>query len=698
MRHHLGVPRFLKSYPSWSCEDGQTIIQTVATAVILGVLALGAYYLTSSLFDTNASSQSIVNENNSFAHIHGFLSSKIGLVSPCALGQWNMVQGTNVCTIKDADSSPVENVSLAGDQLFLQDGSLCYRIYYVASAQELDYAQGSNQSECSASFSSSIFPRRGPNQQGGPFDPVLDSTSPPDVLATGVINSQDGQSTEPIFTYLDALGQPLDVWLANARFDTVDRLLPGGQILAYPLASGAQPQAITQGSDGNLWFTEYGANEIGCMTEQGTPCFGSSTNDASNCPIPTANSGPFGITSAPDGLIYFTESNANQIGIFDPKGSTCPTINEYAVPTANAQPYDIAVGTDGKVYFTEHSGRVATIAPDGTITEGPSLTGDAPGGITSGPDGKLWISLNPNTVGYMPNDVTQSPTSIAIPSNPGDITSGPDGNIWVSEASGDLAQISPSSFSVTEHSVGSNALCALDNAPDGLLWYEMCSGDEIGTYDIATGSSSSYDLGSGGTATPFGGLQAITSGGPDAFASSESTNAWYDSASDGSVVNVNAVAAVKVTVTLKIGTQTQTKSFIIPLSVNGSGESLGEYLPTSPPPYATAGPTIEDGSTSSTSSFALGDTAIISNCGAWTPSDSLSGGNCFNQGIINTYQWQECASTTQSSCTNIIGATASSVVPNSSEIAPGDYLQLVLTAANADGAGSPAISNQLKVQ
>ncbi len=31
-------------------------------------------------------------------------------------------------------------------------------------------------------------------------------------------------------------------------------------------------------------------------------------------PIPTANSSPFGITTGPDGNLWFTESSAGQIG------------------------------------------------------------------------------------------------------------------------------------------------------------------------------------------------------------------------------------------------------------------------------------------------------------------------------------------------------------------------------------------------
>ena len=38
-------------------------------------------------------------------------------------------------------------------------------------------------------------------------------------------------------------------------------------ISEFPLPTdGRQPAGITLGPDGNLWFTEYNANKIGCIT------------------------------------------------------------------------------------------------------------------------------------------------------------------------------------------------------------------------------------------------------------------------------------------------------------------------------------------------------------------------------------------------------------------------------------------------
>src|SRR2546426_488344 len=65
-------------------------------------------------------------------------------------------------------------------------------------------------------------------------------------------------------------------------------------------------EAITAGPDGNLWFTEAAANQIGRITPAGSitlfPAASVSTN------------GPTYITAGPDGNLWFTEDNSTKIG------------------------------------------------------------------------------------------------------------------------------------------------------------------------------------------------------------------------------------------------------------------------------------------------------------------------------------------------------------------------------------------------
>src|SRR5438876_418202 len=65
-------------------------------------------------------------------------------------------------------------------------------------------------------------------------------------------------------------------------------------------------------------------------------------------PIPTPNAGPGGS----DGEV-FTETTANKIGVIDPE---IETISEHSVPTANSGPLGISLAGSGEGYwFTEQT-------------------------------------------------------------------------------------------------------------------------------------------------------------------------------------------------------------------------------------------------------------------------------------------------------------------------------------------------------
>jgi hypothetical protein len=66
-------------------------------------------------------------------------------------------------------------------------------------------------------------------------------------------------------------------------------------------------------------------------------------------PIPTAASGPLGMTAGPDGNLWFAEVEANQVAMVETDG----TITEFPVPTASSRPAFMTAGPDDNVWFTE---------------------------------------------------------------------------------------------------------------------------------------------------------------------------------------------------------------------------------------------------------------------------------------------------------------------------------------------------------
>lgn len=191
-------------------------------------------------------------------------------------------------------------------------------------------------------------------------------------------------------------------------------------------------------------------------------------------PIPTADSKPACITLGPDGNLWFTESGANKIGTVTANGA----FKEFVLPTPNSQPWSIAAGSDGNLWFTEISAnKVGKITTTGSVTEYPIPTAVAPGfrrfpiSISAGADGNLWYA-DPNS--YKIGRVTTAGaiTEYRIALNGfgslRSIAADPDGNLWFS-GKGSLGRISPQ---------GAVALYTLDYTTADLDLHEVAMGSD----------------------------------------------------------------------------------------------------------------------------------------------------------------------------------------------------------------------------
>jgi len=132
------------------------------------------------------------------------------------------------------------------------------------------------------------------------------------------------------------------------------------------------------------------------------------------------NSQPAGITNGPDGNLWFTEQFGNKVGRITTAGS----ITEFSIPTSNSQPQFIATGADGNLWFAErNSSKIGTITPAGAISEFAGPTSSQPVGITSGPDNNIWFTdFALNAVGRLiPCTGVQQVTVTATATVPGDL-------------------------------------------------------------------------------------------------------------------------------------------------------------------------------------------------------------------------------------------------------------------------------------
>jgi streptogramin lyase len=299
--------------------------------------------------------------------------------------------------------------------------------------------------------------------------------------------------------------------------DTQNGALTGqaATITEFPIPTAhSGPNGIVLGPDGNLWFVETTANQIGRMKPDGT---------INEFAIPTANSSPTAIAVGPDGNLWFTESGGNRIGRITPDG----VITEFLIPTANSGPLGITQGPDGNLWFTEWGGnRIGRITPDGAITEFALPTaGSAPWGITAGPDGSLWFTeFNANQIGRItPDGATITEFSLSnANSGPESITIGPDGNLWFTEANANqIGRITPDGATITEFPIATldSGPAAITLGPDGNLWFTETNGNQIA------------QITPGGTITEFliptdGGLPVGITVGPDG-------NFWFTESQGG---------------------------------------------------------------------------------------------------------------------------------------------------------------------
>ncbi len=82
------------------------------------------------------------------------------------------------------------------------------------------------------------------------------------------------------------------------------------------------------------------------------------TGELAEFSIPGGGSGLSAIAAGPDGNLWFTESDANQVARITPDG----VVEEFPVPTPASSPYGIARGPDANIWFTESAaGKVARI-------------------------------------------------------------------------------------------------------------------------------------------------------------------------------------------------------------------------------------------------------------------------------------------------------------------------------------------------
>jgi streptogramin lyase len=285
---------------------------------------------------------------------------------------------------------------------------------------------------------------------------------------------------------------------------------------------GSRPGGITTGPDGALWFTEEGppppAQPVAAIGR-----FHPGTGAYTHFPIPGLV--PDKITAGPDGRLWFTEFGSNRIGAIDTAGN----ITEY--PNAGGSPGGIAAGPGGLWYTAQGSNTIRRIDVSGNIDLTYPITTPAsePSDIVFGPDGRLWFTeahpsvnkigaLDPN-IPPGPGAITEYSVGISPLSEPSGIISTTGGILWFTEPGINAIGRITTAGTVTEFPGAGVSASSIAAGRDGALWYTLgfsgigvCTGE--GDHAIGRITSAGSFTNKFATPTPSSDPSDITEG-PD---------------------------------------------------------------------------------------------------------------------------------------------------------------------------------------
>ena len=284
---------------------------------------------------------------------------------------------------------------------------------------------------------------------------ILKRVGPADVEAESIVAGADG-----------------NLWLGGE--DVITRMTPAGVVTTYDAGSAASTGLqLAAGPDGNVWFTDFGANLVGRITPLGMV-----TKFSAGIP---PRSGPLDIAAGPDGNMWFTEPTIGRVARVTPLG----LITQFSAGISPRSGLSgITGGPDGNVWFgvLGDRARIARVTPSGTITQfATGLHRSAEIESTAGPDGNVWFTEGNTRVGRITptGKITEFSAGISPGAVTTGITAGFDGNLWFTEFEGGrLGRITPTG-NITEFSAGLAAgelLSAITSGPFGSLYFSKLGG------------------------------------------------------------------------------------------------------------------------------------------------------------------------------------------------------------------------------
>lgn len=178
-----------------------------------------------------------------------------------------------------------------------------------------------------------------------------------------------------------------------------------------------------------------------------------------------------GAVNGPDGRIWFTEFNDNNLAAVTTSG----TVTEYPMG-GGSQPCDVTVGPDNNIWTAGYGGTIEKVNTSGTILNTYPVAGSHICGIISGPGGLLWFADYGNDkVGTITTSGVVNEYNVPAGAQPVSIALGSDGNLWVTDdITASILKVSPGGSVLAQYSAGISAHNypnAIVAAPDNNLYF-----------------------------------------------------------------------------------------------------------------------------------------------------------------------------------------------------------------------------------
>jgi streptogramin lyase len=280
-----------------------------------------------------------------------------------------------------------------------------------------------------------------------------------------------------------------------------------GTIVGFPLPGAAKPSGLTSGPDGNIWFTSENQPSVGRVNV--------TTGAITTFAVPSNLAGLGGIVTGRDGNLWFTETKAVKVARIVPSTGQ---ITEFPTSVMGA---GIVAGSDGNLWVVATgANRILVVSTAGKVlrTFTVPTASSSPHGPTLGPDGNVYFAeVNGNKIGRItPTGVFKEWVLPHAGSKPFVTAFGPDGRLYATENAGNrIARLDVSAGTIVEFGVPtpSSAPAGIAAEPDGNLWFAEQNANKLARI-TTSGAITEFPL-----STP--------SAGPDKVAAGSDGNVWF---------------------------------------------------------------------------------------------------------------------------------------------------------------------------